>query len=146
MGQKLESFKKLLEFGEEGEKEVALKLLNKGYTVLPLYQFNKEHSPFLLSKQGKESIYVEVKSKRQWNITNGIIETGFNLKQYNEYKIIQDKTQKKVFIVFNHKGEHEGFYITSLDNIHRIWYGENKKGEKKYKSLVFYKKNNLTKI
>lgn len=159
MEQKLESFKKLLEFGEEGEKEVALKLLNKGYTILPLYQFNKEHAPFLLTKKGKitlpdlycyyenkESIYIEVKSKKQWNITNGIIETGFDLKHFKEYKKIQEKTQKEVWIVFNHKGKYEGFYTIKLNNFHRIWDGKNNNGIKKFKPLVFYKKDDLEKI
>lgn len=159
MEQKLESFKELLKFGEEGEKEVALKLLDIGYTVLPLYQFNKEHAPFLLSKKGKitlpdldcynenkESIYIEVKSKKQWNTTNGIIETGFDLKHFKEYKKIQEKTQKEVWIVFNHKGKYEGFYTIKLNNVHRIWDGKNNNGIKKFKPLVFYKKDSLKKI
>ena len=37
MVQKMANFKEALEFGEEGEKEVALFLMNKGYTVSVSY-------------------------------------------------------------------------------------------------------------
>jgi len=153
------SFKEALEFGEQGEKEVALFLMNKGYTVLPLYQFNKEHAPFLLSNIGKitlpdldcyhinkPSIFVEVKSKKQWNITNKIKETGFDLKHFKEYIKIQDITKKQVWVVFNHKGKDEGLYIVKLNNFYRKWDGKNNKGKIKSKALIFYKKEDLQKI
>lgn len=155
----MESFKELLKFGEQGEKEVALLLMQKGYTVLPLYQFNKEHAPFLLSKKNKitlpdldcyhkskPNIFVEVKSKNKWNITNEITETGFDLKHFKEYEKIQEETQKEVWIVFNHKGASEGLYTIKLNKYHRQWNGKNIKGEKKSKALVFYDKNDLIKI
>ena len=159
MVQKMANFKEALEFGEEGEKEVALFLMNKGYTVLPLYQFNKEHAPFLLSRNGKitlpdldcyhktkASIFVEVKSKNQWNVTNKIIETGFDLKHFKEYVKIQDKTNKEVWVVFNHKGKDEGMYIVNLNKFYRKWDGKNNKGQIKSKALIFYKKEDLQKI
>ena len=157
--QRMASFKEKLDFGEDGEKDVAIFLMSKGYTVLPLYQFNKEHAPFLLSENGKiilpdldcyhptnTSIFVEVKSKNQWNVTNSIIETGFDLKHFDEYVKIQYNTKKEVWVVFNHKGKNQGMYIVALNKFHRKWNGKNKKGEIKSKALIFYKKEDLKKI
>ena len=42
MEQKQTNFKESLAFGEEGEEKIAELLINKGFSVLPLYQFTAE--------------------------------------------------------------------------------------------------------
>ena len=157
MERKQENFKEMLAFGEEGEHEVADFLIKKGVTVLPLYQFEKEHAPYLISKNGnitspdlicfkEDAFMVEVKTKRQWVEYNGRVETGFNMKHYRHYKEIKTMTGKPVYVFFNHKEqEPTGIFFTELDKHTRIWDGKFN-GVKKYEPLIFYDINVLKRV
>ena len=157
MEQKLKNFKDLLAFGEEGEHEVANYLINKGVTVLPLYQFTPTEAPCFFSYNNRtiapdlicfkeDAFLVEVKTKNQWVVYNEIVETGLDKRLYEEYKKIQEITKKIVYVFFNHKqNEPLGIYYTKLDNYSRIWDGM-VKGTKKYNEMVFYNIENLIKL
>lgn len=155
--QKQKSFRQKLKFGEEGEHEVAEILINRGVTVLPLYQFDNNKAPvlFSLNKQiispdlicfNEDSFMVEVKTKNQWVSYNGRVETGLNQKHFNHYKEIQETTNKEVFVFFNHKTEDPiGFYFCRLNDFTRIWDGT-VDGKKVYDEMVFYNIDILKKI
>jgi hypothetical protein len=53
METKLTNFESTLLFGEEGEKEIAISLINNGVALMPMYQFTKEAAPYLLDKINK---------------------------------------------------------------------------------------------
>ena len=56
METKLISFENKLFFGEEGEKEIAISLINNGVALMPMYQFTKENAPYLLDKINKSGV------------------------------------------------------------------------------------------
>lgn len=146
---KQKNFKESLAFGEEGEHEVAEYLIKKGVNVLPLYQFENSHAPYILSLTQKvvspdlicfknDSFMVEVKTKNQWVEFEGNRETGLNKTHFDYYKKIRELTGKQVFVIFNHKSKKPiGFYLVELMQYTRYWDGFHK-GVKKYKEMVFY--------
>jgi hypothetical protein len=160
----LSKFQVNLAFGEEGEKQVAEMLLDKGWPVIPLYQYETNDaapSLFLAEKDlilpdlqvfGKENnlMWVEVKRKRQWVRYRNNIETGLNKRHAEHYLEIEKKTDAPVYIFFIHEKEKpEGvFYVrlkTAYENA-RFWNGLNFNGVKKSKPMVFFKKNSLVKF
>lgn len=155
--QKQKSFSQQLAFGEEGEHEVAMYLISKGVSVMPLYQFESTHAPLIYSVNSNivspdlicfkdDCFMVEVKTKNQWVKFKDRVETGFDYKHYNHYKSIQTTTGKDVFVFFNHKTQPPlGFYFTKLDDYTRIWDGI-VKGVKVHSQMVFYNINSLLKI
>jgi hypothetical protein len=157
MEQKQASFETQLAFGQEGEHEVAQWLIGSGVTVLPLYQFESDKAPVFISIFGKaispdlicfgkKAFMAEVKTKNQWVVYGDRIETGFNLRHYNEYKSIQDLTNTEVFVFFNQKKKEPlGIYYAKLDAYTRIWNGQ-AKGKRVYNEMVFYSIDVLKKI
>lgn len=136
MEQKKISFKDALKFGEEGEELIAELLIQKGYSVLPLYQFTAEFAPKILSKQSGfispdltvfksgKVMFIEVKSKQRWVKFNGIIETGCNYRHYKHYKDLSESLNIDLHLVFNHtQDKPEGLYTINILNSGRYWDG-----------------------
>ena len=150
MEQSKESFKELLVFGEEGEKEVATYLIKKGINILPLYQFNNDKAPLIINTesnykspdltcfQNGNCYFIEVKTKRRWTIclkTNRI-ETGCSYRLYQEYFNLSKKTKIKLYIIFNHinnkpfnqiNENSSGFFAVNIEEKGRYWDGINEK-------------------
>ncbi|MEJ6791462.1 MAG: hypothetical protein QNK89_01635 [Lacinutrix sp.] len=158
MEQSKDNFKEKLEFGQEGEKEIAEILIKKGYSIMPLYQFSDELAPQIISLnesftspdlmcfKNEKSIFVEVKSKTKWVEFKGVIETGCNYKHYKHYRDLSLKTKLKVYMFFNHvKGSYQGVYYTDVLTVGRYWDGT-AKGVKKFKPEYFWNKDILKKI
>lgn len=157
MEQKQINFKERLAFGEEGEHEAAEFLINKGVNVLPLYQFQNDHAPYILSINDKvvspdlicfknDCFMVEVKTKNQWVFFKGVTETGIDQRLFNHYNTIRIFTGKKVFVMFNHKTKEPlGFYIVDLMKFTRAWDGK-VKNKKVHSEMVFYNINVLNKL
>ena len=154
------SFNEFLKFGQEGEEIVASYLMSEcGVSILPLYQFDPNSMPTILTKNKKliapdltcfncgNVFFVEVKRKRKWVRYEGELETGFDYKHLKNYLEVEEETGLKVFVVFNHENERPtGLFYTELLNYDRIWDGKNKYGEKKYKSLCFYNYQKLKQL
>jgi hypothetical protein len=159
MEQKKISFEDQLSIGKEGEKDIAIYLIEKDCFVLPLYQFDDDISPKIISinedlfspdllcyKENK-SFFIEVKSKKKWNEWNGIIETGCNYKHYEHYKKLAIKTGIKLYMIFNHiEGGYKGKYLVDIFKKGRYWDGKNDKGIIKEKPLYFWNKEDLKQL
>jgi len=134
---KQQSFEDALKFGEEGEHEIARYLIEHGVTLLTLYQFDKQHSPYLINSEskiiapdlfcyGKDAFFAEVKTKRRWISYKGVRETGIDSRAFESYKQVQEETGKKVLLFFNHKVQEPlGFFFVPLLNYTRFWDGMN---------------------
>ena len=156
MEQKLKSFKDLLKFGQEGEKEVAEILISKNIATIPLYQFISDSTPIIITKDQNYTLpdlicfknisdcfFVEVKTKNKWVKFNNKFETGMNERLYKEYKAIKEVTGRNVYVFFNHKKQNPvGIYAVELDSISRIWDGL-VEGVKVHEKMVFYNKESL---
>lgn len=154
----MQNFYDLLAIGQDGEHEVAELLINKGAKVLPLYQFDPTHAPYIIEhnsifispdlicfNSGK-CYFAEVKTKNQWVEYKGVVETGLDKRLYEQYKMLKDATNINVYLFFNHKKKDPtGIYYCELDQYTRIWDG-NANGHKAYNPMVFYEKNILKKI
>jgi len=137
------NFKDNLRFGQQGEAEIEQLLIKKGYTILPLYQFDADHAPYIHSNEDeinspdlicfkdKKITYVEVKTKNKWMRYYDLVRTGFDIRQYNHYKRLKEVTGIDLYIFFNHKKESPtGIYFTELDNEHIFF--ENTKLKESY--------------
>lgn len=153
------SFEESLRFGQEGEHEVARVLLQKaGVTLMPLYQFDTTHAPFLLTfdfkkitcpdllyfKQGK-AYMVEVKTKNQWvRFLHKTLETGLDLRLWQEYRKIQQESNIPVYVFFNHKQESPlGIYFCHIDTDYRLWDGLSQTGKRIQGEMVLYPYDSL---
>tara|TARA_Y100001937_G_scaffold49026_1_gene68335 strand:+ start:1161 stop:1649 length:489 start_codon:yes stop_codon:yes gene_type:complete len=153
MAQNKDNFKQALAFGQDGEREIAKKLITKGFYVLPLYQFQDEISPKIIGNENyispdlicfknNNTIFIEVKSKRQWVYWKGQLETGCNYQHYKHYRDIAAKTKIKTYMVFNHvDGDYQGIYYIDVLKNGRYWDGKAK--DKVYKAEYFWNKNDL---
>jgi len=151
------NFEKLLKFGQEGEHEVAKYLIEKGVSVLPLYQFNAEEAPYIVNMNNKlispdlicfnkVSFFVEVKTKNQWVEFKGSLETGLDKRHYLHYLEISKTTNLQVYLFFNHKQKEPlGIYCCKLEDFTREWDGMYN-NVRKSPSMVFYDYSVLTKI
>jgi hypothetical protein len=170
MEQSRDNFKELLAFGEEGEKDVAIYLIGKGVSVLPLYQFTPESAPHILNisktytspdltcfKAGR-SFFVEVKSKQRWVIdpTNHRTETGCDYRLYKQYLDLSLNLNIDLYIIFNHLNNIEfthinessnGFFMVNIKTSGRYWDGVNTKTNKKiHAPTYFWEYSQLKKI
>lgn len=157
MEQSKGNFSDLLKFGEEGEKDIALFLINKGYHVLPLYQFeadiapkifgdNAYVSPDLVVFKDKACTFVEVKRKTRWIKYKGVIETGCNHRTYLHYKEIAKKTGIDLFMVFKHESINPiGIYSVNVQEEGRYWDGR-VNGIRKFKEMYFWPFEKLVKL
>lgn len=170
MEQKKEDFKSQLAFGVEGEKEVAEMLIKTGVSILPLYQFNADMSPKILTEnkilsspdltcfRNGKCFFVEVKSKKRWTIcpkTNRI-ETGCDYRLYKQYLEISQKTGIELILVFNHVNNKpfekinessNGFFYVNIITKGRYWDGCNEKTKKQvHKPIYFWEYFQLKKM
>lgn len=135
------SFEEALAFGEEGERLVAAYLMSRGAWVMPVYQFRKHDQAPLIFAAGCHLIapdlyvwrlgrdyHAECKRKTRWVKWDGKRETGFNLRHYDEYRRVSDKTQREVVLFFLHeKCGPTGLYcgrLSELSRQARIWDGK----------------------
>ena len=152
------SFEEQLQYGKEGEKEIALYLLNKGCSILPLYQFNDELAPKIFTAneiitspdltvfKEEKCFFIEVKRKKQWVRFGEIVETGCNYRHYAEYKKVSRFTGIKLFLIFLHENEEPcGKYLIDINTVGRYWNG--KVNERKVsKPMYFWNINQLNKL
>lgn len=145
------SFKESLAVGAEGEKEVAIHLIDLGYSVLPLYQFEPQTAPMVLSKsdehispdltlfiQGR-CLFVEVKTKNQWVEYGGTRETGCNYRHYKHYKTLSEKTGVPLFLIFNHlENEPTGMFRVNVNEAGRFWNGQTPAGRPVSPEMYFW--------
>ena len=153
----MDTFEKLLAFGEEGEHEVAKELIKRGASVMPLYQFKNSHAPYILTLEkqvtspdlicfSKKAFMVEVKTKNQWVSYKGLVETGLDFRLFKQYERVKNSTNYDVFVFFNHKTKDpQGIYYCKLEEKTRYWDGC-AKGKKVHKPMVFYDQKILRKL
>jgi len=146
-----QSFEQALAFGEDGEKQVAEYLLQKGASIIPFYQFDPNAAPYLLfggkkyilpdlfCTKNKEAFFVECKRKNRWVSFKGRVETGFTDRLLQDYKAIQEITGIHIYTCFimQNKAENkyndalppDGLYVLRDLNISgRLWDGTNGRG------------------
>jgi len=151
METKLTNFESTLLFGEEGEKEIAISLINNGVALMPMYQFTKEAAPYLLDKINKitapdlfcikngKCLFVEVKTKNQWVNWQGVLQTGYNTNHLQSYIKISKIYGINVFICFNHKEIPPiGKFYIEIQDYFRHWNGITN-GKFISKPLTFYR-------
>lgn len=160
--QRAELFNQMLKFGEEGERIAAEKLLSKGVAVSPLYQFSPDSPPFLLTdiervilpdltcwKNGA-NFFVECKRKKQWVSWNGELETGLDLRHFNDYLKVKKITGSSIYIFFIHEDtmkQNSGIFYNEIEILKpnsRVWDGK-VNGKRVSKPLILFKKQNLKK-
>lgn len=163
MGQ--QSFKEKLQWGEEGEQIIGNLLMDKGYSIVPLYQYaNTESAPSLfvggkslilpdiqIFGNNKKPFWVECKRKRKWVHWKKKRETGFDAYSFKHYKKIQELTGLKVYIVFIHEDETPtGIYAITSEKFEenaRFWDGLNSKTKEVITNAeLLISKKYLTKI
>lgn len=158
MEQSREDFRKLLAFGAEGEKEVSVYLINKGYKVLPLYQFDPDTTPLIIGKTNNlispdltifkngKAHFIEVKNKNRWVEFAGVRETGCDFKLYSHYKELSKNTGIELYLIFNHvTNKPKGFYSVDIMTDGRYWDGivNNKRVNN---PMYFFNYNDLKKL
>jgi hypothetical protein len=115
------AFQNYLKVGKVGESRIANWLKRKGYSVLPVYEveidsgkgprlFNVDAeiiAPDLLAMKDRDNTFwVEAKHKSAftWYRTAQRWETGIDLRHYQDYCTIEDKTPFNVYLLFLHEG------------------------------------------
>lgn len=154
-----DDFQTKLAYGQDGEREIAYKMMQGGFYVLPLYQFTASVAPIIETIKEKHLIspdlicfkdgkvcFVESKRKNQWVTFTGENETGINLRHYNEYKTLSDETGIPLFLTFLQESkEPTGIYFTEIHNEHtRSWNGYGNYSSQT--PMVFFTSESLTKI
>ena len=157
------SFDDCLRFGAEAEKMVARVLLERGVTLAPLYQFDNHGSPPIMlweeehqthrhslpdmycfsEKNGCKHVWwAEVKRQRQWVRYTSTLETGFKIRQLENYCEIEDKTGKLIWVFFVHEQEDPtGIYYQKLPILVRRvreWNGRKPNREKVTEPLALF--------
>lgn len=158
-------FREKLAFGEEGEHAIVRKLVERGCSVAPLYQYqNHEQAPFLLEGFSSRVLpdatcwgngkcfFAEVKRKNRW-VGPGFInelETGFDLRHFREYSRVAEVTGSEVHLFFVHQTrEPTGVFTAPLSRIAssvREWDGKAPNGRKVSKPLALFPKSLLNPI
>jgi len=164
MLQKVESlsFEEKLEWGEEGEKTIASRLIKKGVAVAPLYQFkNHDNTPIMLTdkeqlilpdltcwKDGK-NFFVECKRKNQWVSYGGVVETGLDQRHFKEYCNLKAITGQKVYLFFIHENKDPGVFFHELRYLlphMRLWNGRKPNGDYIMKPMALFPKKILREL
>jgi hypothetical protein len=154
-----EVFKNSLEYGTEGEREVANIFLDLGYSIMPMYQFKKlDTSPKIFSNESQlispdliifnknKTLFVEVKKKTKWVRSDGELETGCDYRLYQQYLQIVKTTNINLILVFNHeKEEPNGMYYIDVKTEGRYWNGL-VNGSRVYTPMYFFKFSQLKKL
>lgn len=98
-GRKLANWEDRIEVkkGSYGERLVRNYLESRGWIVYEPVTGKAHAFDKLCVKDKKNIVISEVKTKAKMNLWNA---TGFNVKHYNEYRLIQDKYGIQIFIFF----------------------------------------------
>jgi len=153
-------FDKNLEFGQAGEGKIAEWFINRGFSVLPIYEkiINTGKGPRLFVPEGKliapdmlvfrgtDALWIEAKHKMAFTlhrITNKWV-TGIDLRHYVDYLMIDDNTAWPVWLLFLQEGGQakdspiespKGLYGNKLSYLRQ---NENHRSEKWGKSGMVY--------
>ncbi|MFA5706675.1 MAG: hypothetical protein WDA41_10010 [Candidatus Neomarinimicrobiota bacterium] len=151
-----DDFAAKLEVGKDGERVVAARLLRRGCSVLPLYQFDADRAPSVLSGDqrivlpdllcwptgGGEQFFVEVKLKHQWVRWNGRRETGFSARLLPHYQAVQTVTGSSVYVAFVHEvAAPLGIFVADLARLiplRREWDGLSPSGQRVSEPLTLF--------
>lgn len=115
------SFKESLAIGKTGESEIAQWLINRGSSILPVYEIAEDQykgpavysaknvsiiAPDMLVFNSKGITFIEAKHKNafSWHRISKQWVTGIDLHHYLEYQKIQEKLKVPVWIMFLHRG------------------------------------------
>lgn len=116
----MNSFAESLRIGAIGESYIAGWFKNKGYSVLPVYE--KEISegkgprlfcpdqqivaPDMFVFNGEKCFWIEAKHKNgfSWHRMTNRWTTGIDIRHYNHYIEVDDRTPFPVWLVFLHRG------------------------------------------
>jgi hypothetical protein len=153
------TFDQKLEYGNQGEREVANLLSNMGYKLMPMYQFkNLQNSPKIFSGtmelvspdiilfKNNKTLFVEVKKKTKWVKQINQLETGCDYKLYNQYRQVVEHTGINIMMVFNHVDEEPtGMYMINLLDKGRFWDGRDEH-KQVFNPMYFYNYESLKKI
>ena len=158
------TFQDDLAFGKDGEERVAAKLVQLGFIVSPLYQYeDHKRAPVLfyqlrgaaqtlthpdLAVFGKTCCFAEVKRKQRWvdfDHERGL-ETGCDLKLWHQYRLVRRVTGLPVWLFFIHeRHEPTGVFIGETEALAahvREWDG--KHGSVRFSApLAFFPKSAL---
>lgn len=154
------TFNQKLEYGNQGEREVAELLSNMGYSLLPMYQFKNLQnapkifginnveltSPDIILFKNNKTLFVEVKKKTKWVKQSEYLETGCDYRLYNQYRQVVENTGVNVMMVFNHVDEEpNGIYMINLLSEGRIWDGRDN-NKQVFNPMYFYRIQDLKKL
>jgi hypothetical protein len=157
-----DNFQHQLQYGIEGEKEVAEIFINNGYAILPMFQFKhltespkiigpstnniELISPDLIVFKNNKTLFVEVKKKTRWVMNNNNLETGFDYRLYRHYLDVVNRTGIDLIIVFNHVNKPPlGMYYVNIKTEGRMWNGKIKDNYV-YKQMYFFNFKDLKKL
>lgn len=156
MEQKSVSFDEQYKFGQEGEIEISNTFKNKGFMILPVWQFTKDSAPVLYGKNQDlilpdmvifkhlECAFVEAKRKRQYVHYEGGKETGISYRLYKQYMAIHFYTGLDVLVAFlQEEEEPTGMFYVNLLTEGRLWDGINRNGVRCSEALYFWKLKDL---
>lgn len=106
--------------GLVGEGKIALFLMAKGYSILPVYQIEKHTgkgpqlftiyeslvAPDMLAFKGDKALWIEAKHKTafSWYRRSQVWTTGIDKRHYEHYCQVDDKSPWPVWLLFLHKG------------------------------------------
>jgi len=159
----MDDFQTHLVYGQDGEREVAIKLMENGFCIFPLYQFTDSLAPIVIAIEEMKqknytcpdliamrsgSVYLfDSKRKRTWVTFTGKKETGLNLSKYIQYKELSDKTGVPCIVVFVHENdEPHGMFATEIHNQNtRLWNGYSQNGYCS-KPEMFFTSESLSRI
>ena len=121
--------------GNIGEKIVKEYLENKGYVIYKPATSGSHPFDNLCASQDKKKIFiVEVKTKEARKYYP---DTGIDIKNYNEYKYIQDKYNLKVFLFFV-DATNRKVYGNELGNLIKPKIIDNKKYPSMEKGIIYF--------
>lgn len=114
------SFAKQLKFGKIAESYIADYLKDKGYAVLPIYEkeISEGKGPAvffpdkevigtdILAFKGDKVFWIEAKHKTafSWHRITQRWVTGIDIRHYEDYFLLQDRTRWPVWLLFKHDG------------------------------------------
>ncbi len=162
----MSNFHEKLQEGRDGEKALSLALLKYGCTIMPLYQFESNTTPLVLNKthnytmmdlyvvkgMNKHNFWIDCKRKTEWVEWAGIIQTGFDMKHYKEYKNFCQEHNVKGYIFFIQTNDityggktfEKGVYYVNVFNQFDRTSSFTKK--EKHFELVFWFHSNLKRV
>jgi len=114
-------FKEQLKFGQIGEGKISQWLMDKGFSILPVYEKiidsgkgpqlyfpngKKLIAPDMFIFKGNNAFWIEAKHKTafSWHRISKRWVTGIDLRHYTDYLEVDDNTEWPVVLFFLHRG------------------------------------------